>query len=83
VLVWETDRCAIATLNGEHAGAVSLIADLISNRLISHDIFSGFLLEAQGLPPIVVSALQPRSRCDARNVTRGNECDLRTTCSGI
>jgi hypothetical protein len=27
----------------------------------------------RSLPPIVVSALQSRSRCDARNVKRGND----------
>ena len=53
--------------------SVGLIADSISNRAdLPRDFFLGSCWK-RGLLPIVVSALQPRSRCNARNVTRGNE----------
>ena len=62
----------IATLTGEHAGAVSLIANSIPNRLIGRESFHPRPCRQRGLLPIVVGALQPRSQRGARNVTPRN-----------
>jgi hypothetical protein len=41
--------------------------------LISHEIFFSGACWKRGFPPIVVSALQPRSHRDARSPTRESE----------
>jgi hypothetical protein len=65
-LIHEADWCTIATLTGEHAGALGLIADSFPNSLIGRESFHLSSCWQRGLLPVVVGALQPRSQCGAR-----------------